>query len=1012
MHHFSLALLTNRLHRFALLTATVLVSLTAIPLTETNLGMVSASAQAQTTQERNAKAKRLYQVGVHQYKQSQFREALETFQQVLVIFGEIGERKGEGATLDYIGSVYRNLGQYPKALEFYTQALAIHKQIGNKTGEGTTLTGIGAVYRNLGQYPKALEFYTQALAIHKQIGNKTGEGTTLTGIGAVYYNLGQYPKALEFDQQALAIHKQIGDKAMEGATLNNIGLVYYNLGQYPKALEFDQQALAIHKQIGNKAEEGTTLNNIGLVYYNLGQYPKALEFYTQALAIYKQIGNKAAEAMILRNIGSVYYNLGQYPKALEFYTQALAIHKQIDNKAEEGTTLTGIASVYDKLGQYPKALEFYTQALAIHKQIGNKAHEGTTLNNTGSVYDKLGQYPKALEFYTQALAITKQIGDKAGEGTILNNIGSVYNNLGQYPKALEFYTQALAIAKQIGNKAHEGTTLNNIGLVYNNLGQYPKALEFYTQALAITKQIGNKAHEGTTLNNIGFVYNNLGQYPKALEFYTQALAIAKQIGNKAQEGTTLNNIGLVYNNLGQYSKAEKMLFAAIEVSESVRPGLKDDQKISIFETQANAYRFLQQALVAQNKNHTALEIAERGRARAFVELLASKRSPNPNIQQIKPPTPPNIKQIQQIAQQQKATLVEYSMIYAPFQVQGKEEWHPQLYIWVVKPTGEVAFKQVDIKSLDTPLADLVAKSHTSIRARSGDVAAVPGEASAKPRQKKPLQQLHQILIQPIASELPQDSNARIIFIPQAELFFVPFPALQDASGKYLIEKHTILTAPAIQVLELTRQQKINKRKAIENRPALVVGNPTMPQQLSPLPGAEQEALEIAKMLNTKALTGSKATETTVKQLMQSVDIVHLATHGLLDDFKGLGVPGAIALAPSGQDDGLLTSGEIFDMKLDADLVVLSACDTGRGDIKSDGVIGLSRSLITAGAPSIIVSLWAVSDDSTAMLMTEFYQNLRRNPDKAVALRNAMLSTMKKHYHPRDWAAFTLIGEAE
>jgi CHAT domain-containing protein len=186
----------------------------------------------------------------------------------------------------------------------------------------------------------------------------------------------------------------------------------------------------------------------------------------------------------------------------------------------------------------------------------------------------------------------------------------------------------------------------------------------------------------------------------------------------------------------------------------------------------------------------------------------------------------------------------------------------------------------------------------------------------------------------------------------------------------------------------------------------------MPQQLSPLPGAEQEALEIAKMLNTKALTGSKATETTVKQLMQSVDIVHLATHGLLDDFKGLGVPGAIALAPSGQDDGLLTSGEIFDMKLDADLVVLSACDTGRGDIKSDGVIGLSRSLITAGAPSIIVSLWAVSDDSTAMLMTEFYQNLRRNPDKAVALRNAMLSTMKKHYHPRDWAAFTLIGEAE
>jgi CHAT domain-containing protein len=186
--------------------------------------------------------------------------------------------------------------------------------------------------------------------------------------------------------------------------------------------------------------------------------------------------------------------------------------------------------------------------------------------------------------------------------------------------------------------------------------------------------------------------------------------------------------------------------------------------------------------------------------------------------------------------------------------------------------------------------------------------------------------------------------------------------------------------------------------------------------LDPLPGSEREAIQIAKFFNTEALTGSQATKAAVMQKMQRSRIIHLATHGLLQDFKGFGVPGAIALAPSGKPDdvvdGLLTAGEIFDMKLQADLVVLSACNTGGGTITGDGVVGLSRSLISAGVPSVLVSLWAVNDDSTAFLMTEFYRNLQQNPDKAVALRQAMLTTMKQYPNPKQWAAFTLIGEAD
>jgi CHAT domain-containing protein len=282
-----------------------------------------------------------------------------------------------------------------------------------------------------------------------------------------------------------------------------------------------------------------------------------------------------------------------------------------------------------------------------------------------------------------------------------------------------------------------------------------------------------------------------------------------------------------------------------------------------------------------------------------------------------------------------------------------------------------------------------------------------------------------LAIAPIADLLPTDPNARVIFIPQESLFLLPFPALRDTAGQYLIEKHTILTAPAIDVLTLTNRQHQQLAAKYPEPPqgkeVLVVGNPTMPileksgekaYRLASLPASEEEAKEIARLLNTQAIVGDRATKVNILQQLPSARLIHLATHGLLDDIKELGVPGAIALAPSANDDGFLTAGEILKLKLNAELVVLSACDTGQGKVTGDGVIGLSRSLIVAGVPSTVVSLWAVPDVASSQLMTEFYRHLASNPDKAQALRQAMLTTMKQYPQPDNWAAFTLIGEAQ
>ncbi|HEY9908201.1 MAG TPA: CHAT domain-containing protein, partial [Thermosynechococcaceae cyanobacterium] len=398
-----------------------------------------------------------------------------------------------------------------------------------------------------------------------------------------------------------------------------------------------------------------------------------------------------------------------------------------------------------------------------------------------------------------------------------------------------------------------------------------------------------------------------------------------------------------------------------------------------------------------------------GRARAVVELLSARLNRQKNSPAVIPPT---IAQIRQVAKARNATLVEYSVI--------DEE---NLYIWVVQPMGAVTARSVDLKPfLESPkitLADYVRR----VRAKGIGTRGVGLAPTSLPQPNADLKALHQLLIDPIADLLPTNPNDRVIFIPQGALFLVPFAALQSAQGEYLIQKHTLLTAPSIQVLELTQTRKPSNASA-----SLIVGNPTMPklvlvpgepaEQLPELPGAEVEARAIAELLKTSALIGDRATKATVKDQMQKSRLIHLATHGILDDQRGIG--SAIALAPSSgkltasseSDDGLLTAEEILDLKLNADLVVLSACDTGRGRITGDGVIGLSRSLISAGTPSVIVSLWAVPDAPTASLMQEFYRNLQQNPDKAQALRQAMLTTMQQNPSPRDWAGFTLIGAAE
>ncbi|MEP0754167.1 CHAT domain-containing protein [Trichocoleus sp. Lan] len=757
----------------------------------------------------------------------------------------------------------------------------------------------------------------------------------------------------------------------------------------------------------------------GFEQYQPNKVESAVQSWQQALRIYQELKDVPGEVAARGVLGAASLVQENYQDAIALLEPFLTMEPGNGNSTKKAQALSNLGIAYKAVGNYASAIASHQQALTIMQETKDRQGEGQVSVNLGNTYEALGEYDKAIQSYQQSLTIAREIKDPSAEGRALGNLGAIYANLGKSQQALQSYEQSLAIARQISDKEGQGSTLANLGSAYHVQGEFTKALDYYQQSFAIAKEISNRELQHKALGNLGIAYEDLGDYPKAIEHHQKSLEIARSLGDKRGEGAALNNLGHTLFASGKLPEAEKKLRDAVEVMESLRPGLNDIQNVSVFDTQVLTYNLLQQILIAQKKEDLALEISERGRARAFVELLQQRLSPEASARSQTNLNPPTIAQIKKIAKEQNATLVEYSIVpEEEFKVQGKLRGQAsELFIWVVQPTGKVAFRRVDLKPLrqqNNSFEELLANSRIVYgpNIHKGETARA---------------QLHQVLIEPIADFLPKDANSHVIFIPQGGLFLLPFPALKAPNGKYLIEQHTILTAPAIEVLDLTQQQQQRveglHRTSLDSKNVLVVGNPTMPkmpttkagqtpQPLAPLPGAEREALTIAKLLNTQAIVGDKATKVEIVQQMPQARVIHLATHGLLDDIQELGIPGAIALAPSKNDNGFLTAGEIFDLKLNAELVVLSACHTGRGKITGDGVIGLSRSLISSGVPSAIVSLWAVPDEPTTLLMTEFYRTVQKNPNKAQALRFAMLATMKQHPEPLNWAAFTLIGEAQ
>lgn len=860
--------------------------------------------------------------------------------------------------------------------------------------------------------------------------------------GLNHYRNSQIEAALKAWQEALQLYQQAGDRFGESQALGNVGLAYRLLGNYPQAIAVQQERLKLVQSLGDRKGEAEALSNLGTVYHRMSEFRKAIQFHEQSLAISQQLRDRKGEGISLGNLGIAYGRLGEYAKALEYQEQRLVIVKELGDRLGEGQVLTNLGIIYQYQGNYGRAADLFQQSLTLVREINDRRGETSALGSLGLLYTDLGDYAKSIEYLQQSLKLARELKDPERESKTLSNLGNAHFNLGNYLQARQYYEQRLALDQKLGSLQGQAYAYVGLGNVHYARDEYEPAIDRYKAYLALSRQIGSPQDEATALRNLGVTYFAQQKYEPAIQLLNQGLTLHRQQGEKREESEILSNLGFIAMAQGKWAEAEPYFQQSIQLFESLRPGLEDSSQISLFDLQRDTYESLQKVLVEQNKHLPALEIAERGRARAFVELTARRLS-NQATANI---NPPSISDIQQISRQQQATLVQYSIVYQqnPKKL-GERLGAASLYIWVIQPSGTIHFRQVDLsKQLgNKTLADLVNTSRSSLGVRgisfreTAAIAVKPLPTTVE--QNLHLKKLHKILIEPIADLLPRNPQERVIFIPQDQLFLVAFPALQNEQGTYLIQQHTILTAPAIQVLALTHQHRRRVQTA-NLQEILIVGNPKMPkillpgadkaQELTSLPGTEREANRIAQLFKTQALLGPKATKTEVIQRMARSRFIHLATHGLLDDFSQVGIPGAIVLSPDPAEPehdrdfkALLTANEILNLGqylrsaepnflLNSEMVVLSACDTGVGRVTGDGVVGLSRSLIASGVPSVVVSLWKVPDTPTEFLMTQFYENLQNGSlDKAQALRQAMLSTLASYPDPADWAAFTLVGEA-
>ena len=849
------------------------------------------------------------------------------------------------------------------------------------------------------------------LEMYRKIAREEG------GRANAYHGLGDFEKAIENHNRDLKMSKELGYRAGERKAYGNLGNAYYSLGDFQKAIEYHERALEISKEMGDREGEGGAYGNLGNSYYSLGDFQKAIEYQQRRLKISKEEEDGAGEGRAYGNLGNAYHSLGDFQKAIEYHERDLKISKEVGDRAGEGRAYGNLGNAYDSLGDFQKAIEYHERHLKISKEVGDRTGEGKAYGNLGNAYHSLGDFQKATEYHERDLKISKEVGDRAGEGKAYCNLGNAYHSLGDFQKAIEYHERALKISKEVRDRIGEGRAYGNLGNSFYSLGDFQKAKKYHERHLNISKGVGDRAGEGGVYGSLGNAYYSLGDFQKALEYHERHLKISKEVGDRAGKGRAYCNLGNAYHSLGDFGKAFQHYKNSLRAFDHIRENLitNDELKISLGNTYNDINSRLWELQLTDGKVIGALLTADRGRAEALNDLLEFKYG---------------LKGLRPEIKSRYARPSDFASYLAPNTAFiGISEGG--IVLWVNEKGKEIKTRRSKIDvSVTTYFESLLETTRKEIGVRA-DVncedrslknpsdTKLAEERSSKPRslsscfETKSLQTFYSVVIDPIRDLLHGDE---VVIVPQGPLCLAPYAAFMDLKSKYLCETFRIRLLPSLSSLRLIQNCPADWHSKTG---ALLVGDPWVQEvvyegmTLGQLQWAEKEVQMIGEILQTEPLVGKQATKDEVLRRISSVGLVHIAAHGKMET-------GEIALAPNttrssvnpAREDYLLTMKDVLKAQIRARLVVLSCCHSARGEVKSEGVVGIARAFLGAGARSVLVSLWAIDDEATMEFMEFFYQQLVNGRSASEALNKAMKSMRESDRFSavKYWAPFVLIGD--
>jgi CHAT domain-containing protein len=972
------------------------------------------------------------------------QQAIEKLRKAFDYSTALSDVRGKVRALRGIGQVYCSLDENREAMTFLHRALALNKSVNDVATEAGILNDIGYLEFEIGDNREALRYAIQALRLSQATRDPRKEAQALYILGESRYGAGRLTEALEYLTQVLERWERLGDKDGQVKTLVSLGYTYTELGDAAKALESYNQALAISRSATDRHGEALTLRALGNLQTKLGETQHALELFLQASEILRTIDDRHLKATVLGGLGYVYDTLGEKQRALAYYEQVLSIFKDIGLAWCIAEAHLVIGKVRYSLGDNQPALFDYDTALAIFHSLKMVRREATTLAYIGLVHDSQGDKAGALVYYRRSLALTPAGQDQRYRAYTLNYIARILESFGEERRPLEYYRRALALNRDASDPLGESSTLFNMARFQLGRGNLHEARTLIDAAVRIAEALrANVASQDLRTSYFASIH----------QFYQLYVDVLMQLHKRQPD----QGSDVLAFETSERARARSMLELLVEG----RANFGQPSEESLLVRQAELQRALsiqaEKQMQLLGRRHT--EVEARSVLREIDQVIAEYDSVRARIRATSPhaaltqPRPSRLSEMQQMLGD-KDLLLEYSLGEA------------RSYVWAVTRTTITAYELPSEEEIQRETRRLY-ELFTANQMRSGVTFAEHQARLAEARTNLAPQtrRVSEIILGPVGSQL---CKRRLLIVGDGTMQYLPFQALvtpaipglrASEEGHLLIEDHEIIYEPSASVLlelqvETAQRKPAPKTIAVFADPVYDREDPRVRSthqtlddtfagnynrlalertlrdvnlgqtnnQIPRLLASRDEAEAIIACVRDKmsfAAVGFQANKPTVLDPnLDQYRILHFATHGVLDSQRPelSGVILSLIDRNGDPQDGFLRLQEVCNLRLNADLVVLSACNTGLGkDVRGEGVVGLTRGFMYAGAASVMSSLWKVDDEATAELIGSFYKyTLRDGLTPEAALREAQLQLSRKPRwrDPYYWASFVIQGEYE